>query len=375
MMAAVLSRQALSTLIGSIYDCAIDLNCWDETLARIREALACQNAVLHLNDLQNDRVLFHKHAGAVPEHHKYVPEMHALLPPRPELDEPYVLSRQVSAATMEASPFVQEWLKPQGLVDVMQLFLMYTPSRFSGLGLAWHERHGLVTEGEFALARLLLPHVRRAVTISNVLDASTIERARMTETLDALSCAVMLVNARGAILYANGSAEGMLQEGRSLRSAAGVLQAVAPAAAAELRNAIKLAAKDESGIGRTGLAIPLADPNIVSLFAHVLPMTGSALRTGMQPEAVAAIFVGAHADKQGGAELMAATYGLTPAETRVLASLLAGRTLAEIAKALAIAPTTTKTHLDNIFSKTGVRRQADLMRLGHQIVPPIGPAR
>jgi len=102
-------------------------------------------------------------------------------------------------------------------------------------------------------------------------------------------------------------------------------------------------------------------------------MTGGELRTRLQPEAVAAVFVGAHADKQDGAELMAATYGLTPAETRVLTSLLAGRTLAQTAKALGIAPNTAKTHLTSIFSKTGVTRQADLMRLGHEIVPPIGP--
>jgi DNA-binding CsgD family transcriptional regulator len=61
---------------------------------------------------------------------------------------------------------------------------------------------------------------------------------------------------------------------------------------------------------------------------------------------------------------------LTPAETRVLASLLAGRTLAETAVTLDIAPSTAKTHLDNIFSKTGVTRQADLMRLGTGLVPP-----
>ena len=72
----------------------------------------------------------------------------------------------------------------------MHLFLMHTPTRFSGLGIAWHERHGIVTEQEIELARLLLPHARRAVTISNVLDVRTIEAARMAETLGALRCDV-----------------------------------------------------------------------------------------------------------------------------------------------------------------------------------------
>ncbi len=68
---------------------------------------------------------------------------------------------------------------------------------------------------------------------------------------------------------------------------------------------------------------------------------------------------------------MATAFGLTPAETRVLASLLAGRTLADTAATLGIATTTAKTHLDGIFSKTGVARQADLMRLGVGLAPPV----
>ena len=55
---------------------------------------------------------------------------------------------------------------------------------------------------------------------------------------------------------------------------------------------------------------------------------------------------------------MAAAYGLTPAETRLLESLLAGRNFAETATSLGIALTTAKTHLDRIFQKTGVRRPA-----------------
>jgi DNA-binding CsgD family transcriptional regulator len=57
---------------------------------------------------------------------------------------------------------------------------------------------------------------------------------------------------------------------------------------------------------------------------------------------------------------VAAAYGLTPAETRLLESLLAGRNFAETATSLGIALTTAKTHLDRIFQKTGVRRQAEL---------------
>jgi DNA-binding CsgD family transcriptional regulator len=247
---------------------------------------------------------------------------------------------------------------------------MHTPTRLSGLGLARHERHGLMTDREVALARLLLPHVRRAVTISNVLDAGTIERTRLSEVLDALRCGVILTDIQCAILHANRSAEQMLRNGTLIEGAGGRLHAKSAAAAAELRSAIRLAAQDEADIGKTGLAIQLSEPDTMPVFAHVLPLTGGDLRTRLQPAAVAAVFIGPPPDMQAGAELVAAIYSLTLAETRVLASLLGGRTLAETATNLGIAITTAKSHLDAIFSKTGISRQADLMRLGTGLVPP-----
>jgi DNA-binding CsgD family transcriptional regulator len=125
---------------------------------------------------------------------------------------------------------------------------------------------------------------------------------------------------------------------------------------------------------RTGLAIRLTAPELPPVFAHVLPLTGSDFRTRLQPAAVAAVFIGARVDERDGANMVAAAFDLTPAETRVLASLLAGRTLAETGKALGISRSTANTHLDHIFMKTGVTRQADLIRLSNGLISPVGSA-
>ena len=101
----------------------------------------------------------------------------------------------------------------------------------------------------------------------------------------------------------------------------------APSAASELRSALALAAGNETGIGKTGLAILLTEPDVPPIFAHVLPLTGSNFRTRLQPAAVAAVFIGAPPHAQDGADALAAALGLTPAENRLLASLFAGRTL------------------------------------------------
>jgi hypothetical protein len=83
---------------------------------------------------------------------------------------------------------------------------------------------------EIEVVRLLIPHVRRAVTISNVLDVQAIEKARMAETLDALKLGVVLANEDSRILHANRAAEAMMRDGGPLRGRGGVLRAEGGAA-------------------------------------------------------------------------------------------------------------------------------------------------
>jgi DNA-binding CsgD family transcriptional regulator/PAS domain-containing protein len=377
-MADSISPQALSDLIGSIYDCALDPSRWERTLADIKDALDCYGITLTLSDLRYDRLLLQKAAGleapALEQLPIYLPEVNVMLRGAlaswPSLDEPHVVSRHFSPAYIETSPYFQEWARATGTVDTMTLFLMHTPLHVAGLYLGRNVRQGLITDREIELGKLLLPHLRRAVTISNVLDVRTIEGTRMAEALDALRCAVVLTNEHGTILHTNRSAEHMLDGGGPIQSPQGALQAAAPSATSELRSAITLAAGNEAGIGKTGLAIRLTEPDAPPILAHVLPLTGSDFRTRLQPAAVAAVFIGAPPDAQEGADALAAAFGLTPAETRLLASLFAGRTLAETATTLGITRPTVKTHLEHIFLKTGVTRQAELMRLWTGLISP-----
>jgi DNA-binding NarL/FixJ family response regulator len=62
-----------------------------------------------------------------------------------------------------------------------------------------------------------------------------------------------------------------------------------------------------------------------------------------------------------GAGLAGAPEGLTPREAEVLAHIAAGESNAEIAAALVVSEATVKTHINHIFSKTGLRDRAQLV--------------
>jgi DNA-binding CsgD family transcriptional regulator/PAS domain-containing protein len=371
-MQGPISPQALSELIGSIYDCALEPDHWDQTLSELKQAFDSGGMGLALMDRRRGKTLVSKYAGLNLQEleAKHSPEVTRMLSRfvlELQSDEPHVVSRLPRGYPL---PFFSGELKPRGFVDIMTCFLSNTPAHFSFIGIARLDGQGVFTDREIALGSLLLPHLRRSITISGILDARAIEKARMTETLDAFKCGVVLTNRSGSILHANRSAERMMRREGPIQVVRGILQARAPAAARELHSAIGLAADDETALGKTGLAIRLNRDDEPAQYAHVLPLTGGELRARLKSEAVAAVFVGATGDEADGAEAMATAFSLTLAETRLVEHLLGGDSLKESAAALGIAMTTAKTHLENVFQKTGVKRQAELMRLAAQVAAP-----
>jgi DNA-binding CsgD family transcriptional regulator len=67
-------------------------------------------------------------------------------------------------------------------------------------------------------------------------------------------------------------------------------------------------------------------------------------------------------DLQIAVEELGALYKLTASERRVVAGLAAGHTLNEVAALYGISSLTARTQLKQVFAKTGMRRQSDLIR-------------
>ena len=263
-MTSGLSPQDICRLIGSIYDCALDPSRWEQTLDKLKGAFT--TAMMHRNDLRYHRLLLHRTVGL--ERHaldliaQHMPEINAPfkhdLASWPSLDEPHLVSRYLPRAYVESSPYIQECLKPHGFCDAITYFLVHTPTRLGGLAFGRHEQDGVLTERKLELGRLLMPHLRRAVTISNALDVNAIKHARVSQLLDGLRGAVLMTTECGTVLCANRSAERMLRNGDLIQTARGILRAKTPSAATELRAAISTCSAREAAIGKTGLAVRLS---------------------------------------------------------------------------------------------------------------------
>jgi DNA-binding CsgD family transcriptional regulator len=71
------------------------------------------------------------------------------------------------------------------------------------------------------------------------------------------------------------------------------------------------------------------------------------------------------------ASLLNALFDLTPAEARLATDLADGLTLTESAVRHAVTVKTSRTYLERIFRKTGMRRQSQLVSLLKTVQPPL----
>lgn len=373
------TEHALSSLIGDIYDCALAPNFWPQTLGKVARVLRCERAILSLNDLHRDQMVISESFGWEPhwlaERDKHLPEIHAVLQiwfsRERDADNPFVASRELPASALSSSAYVRNCLEPLGVCDVAHYFLLRSASHFSEIVLMRQAPEGLFGPREIEVGKLLQPHLRRAVTISNVLDARTIERERLAHTLDALQYGVVLTDRHGAIVHTNQAADILLDQGELLAVAGGVIRAKQPSADRELQRSLRLSAGNEATMGEAGTTIRLSQPTCAPAFAHVLPLGGTRLRRQLDPEATAAVFIGLAPNQHESIEPFAAAYGLTPAEVRVVQALVSGHTLTDAARLIGVGRATAKTQLDSVFQKASIARQGDLIRLVMQFASPI----
>jgi DNA-binding CsgD family transcriptional regulator len=174
------------------------------------------------------------------------------------------------------------------------------------------------------------------------------------QVVDALGLGVLILDAAKRVVFASRRAADMIRDGEALTvSHGGRLRAGDPADRAELDRRLD-AATVAPGPGAEGLLMlrrPFGEP----LFVLVLPLD----RAPRPPGAL--VLVSDPEGTPGSLADIGRLYGLTRAETRLLDSLLRGRSLAEHARATATSLNTVKSQLRQIFAKTGYCRQSQLV--------------
>ncbi len=166
----------------------------------------------------------------------------------------------------------------------------------------------------------------------------------------------------------------MLKARSPLRLSNGRLEVTVAAANRALQAALAAGRDGDVGLGGRGASIPAhgADPAGDEVVLHLLPLNAVRQHAIEADEGAAFVLFARRVDRADSAAVavFAERFGLTPKEASVLHTVVEVGGVPQAADVLGLSPTTVRTHVTAIFDKSGVRRQADVVRLLMEMKSP-----
>ncbi|MGZ3281609.1 MAG: helix-turn-helix transcriptional regulator [Xanthobacteraceae bacterium] len=363
-------REQLSALIGDIYDAVLDPEQRIDVIEKIASFSGGHSGgLLSKHSLGYSEHLY-CYIGADPESLQAYSESYPKLDPTAPTHS-FGVAQVVSATDVvpydefRRGRFYREWARPHGWVDVASAVVEKSATSCTFLSVVRHEASGVVDDEMRRRMALVVPHVRRAYLIGKTINLGQAEAACFSDILDGLSAGMILVDGIGRVVHANAAGNAILGAADFLRTVHGRLVAGDARTNAAFREILAAADAGDAAVGLRGIALPLTAHDGERYVAHVLPLTSGVRRqAGLAFNAVAALFIRKAALAASTTpDVIGRMYKLTPAELRVLLAIVDVGGVPEVAAALGVASTTIKTHLNRLFEKTGVCRQADLVKL------------
>lgn len=353
-----------AALTELVYEAAVDVKAWPATMVGIADALHAHASSIEIYDTTESAPPIVARPRTDPEWLRIFRERWsekniacrrslALMP----VGVPFRCDQLMQRSRLEQTSFYNEFLAPQriNLALLMNLAGDAQASSSAGFYRSWNK--GPFEREEARLLAALGPHLRRAVALTLRLARLEMERNSSAEMLNHCEQGALLVDGNARILFANFVAEAILREGDGLRARDGRLSAATSATTVALRGMI---AGNEDLADSAMLALPCSDGRKIAV--HVLPLRAETTWLTRRPTAI--VFI---KDPKASAlptpENIRALFDLTPAQSALAREILRGDGVQAAADRLNIARATARTHLLEIFQKTGTKRQAELVRL------------
>ncbi|MBY0277236.1 helix-turn-helix transcriptional regulator [Candidatus Binatia bacterium] len=362
-------------LISLAYDGVLAPTRWEAFLARLADALGGASlgmSLRHPRDGDPGHVVFHEtdpaFARAYAEHYFLLDPFRvrsdALSPGTCEL----MAGGTIAATAVERSEFYADWMRPQGFAPAPSIGVtLDRDARGEPIGIGVFRPRGARAYGdaELRLLRTLVPHLQRSTRAARRLALGEAQLAAGGDALELLPTAALLVDAEGHVVRANRKAALLAERGEPF--VAGPRLMLRPEVAEELRRALAELRASRPGVARTNARDAVmvrrgeARP---PLWLHAMPCSSPEIAGIDGRRGWFFVLIDDPEDlPRPSADAIASALGLTNAEGRLCALLVAGRRLEHAATELGIARETARTHLKSAFRKTGARSQTDLVRL------------
>jgi len=369
-------------LLAHLYQGALDAQPWQSALPALRRALDAQvvSLILRPPSVDDQGVILNcvrPESGHDDEDtgladpgdwqaSAYREQFFALDPfvdlPR---DQVVTLEDLLPDEALRKSDYYLHYLEPIGLFRILGVDTAEPGGMLARLRASRRRCERRFGRAERGLLTLLTPHLRRALEIYARLNRTTSERDIYAGAVNQLSVATIILDEQGRVLTSNDVGRALLAQGDGLSLRNDRLHIEGRDINQELQAAlsaiIRARQRSEAALVRA-LRVPRAG-NRTDLGLVIRPVPGGQSREGQAIPAAAVFISDPELQESASQHILGDLFGLTPAEARLATLLARGLSLAQVSAAQHISPHTARAQLKSVFAKTGVSRQAELVRL------------
>ncbi|MGR5237568.1 helix-turn-helix transcriptional regulator [Vibrio alfacsensis] len=370
-----------SGLIESIYEFSQSKSNWHQPLQNLRDCFAANYATLILKPRfdheEEDLGLMIAVGNGLSTENKiqYLPYRYHITPfNNQKVDTVFAVDDLMDEEAWIQSSYRKYWCENVDVYHVMSVDIATSDGGIVKLRITRPESDPNFTAEDKAQCQMLVPHLKRALDIHQQLDRSYSLGSMYNEAISRLSIATVQIDESGRVLEQNLFASELLMREDGLKIQGGKLTAHYPNDNRELKQLIQTSFKMVSQSDRPILpeAMSVARPSgEVNLGVVVEVIPSPAWQNGTGHGKAVVYIRDSVAKSQASSHVAKKIFGLTTAETALTLELANGLSLEEAAERLNIRRNTARAHLRSIFSKTGVRRQTELVRILLNSVAPL----
>jgi DNA-binding CsgD family transcriptional regulator/PAS domain-containing protein len=378
-------------LVDLLYEGALDAQPWQKALPALRQSFDAQVVSLVLrppSDVDGGVILncVRPAPGQEPDEDALADpgdwearayrEQFFALDPFVNLPQDKIVALEdiLSDKDLMASDYYQHYLQPTGLFRILGVDTLEPGGMLARLRVSRRKTEPRFSKAERELLARITPHLRRAIQVYASLNRATSERDVYAGAVDQLSVATLILDEEGRLLNHNALAGAILDEadglllkdqhlhleGRDLNKSlqealSDVIRAQQDGATAVVR-ALRVRRSGER-----------ADLGLV-----IRPVPPSDRGRGQAIPSVAIFVSDPDLRESASQQILGELFGLTPAEANLAILLARGLSLTEASATQHISLHTSRAQLKSVFAKTGVSRQAELVRLVLKSVASLG---
>ena len=365
---------AFERILASLYDAMLDETRWPATSALIDAACGLTGNGLMVgegpkNDVRGLFVgLYYRGQRREDLEREYLEHYHAIDERVPRFRKLPVsrlghINDLYTAEELKTSPTYNELLRRAGMQDGLNVRL----PGLDGSHIGWGLNDPVDSEGwgasRIAMVQRLLPHIQQFVRVRQALVRAEARSTTVTALLDNPRIGVLELDRRGRIMEGNDRARSILRHGDGLLDRNGMLRARAPADQVRLERLVGDALPASGAVAVSGSMVLRRSSVVPPFVVHVKPVGGPQPDHGARHVAALVLIVEPGRQHRIDPDLVATALELTPAETKVAVWLAEGNSVGDMADATGHTKAAICWHLQQIYQKHSISRQADLVRL------------